>query len=66
MKIRLNGVEVDLASDATVTQAVAAAGAPMRGVAVAVDGSVIPRSEWDRSTLREGAQVEVVTAAAGG
>jgi len=35
-------------------------------VAVAVDREVVPRSTWERVVVREGAEVEVVAAAAGG
>jgi sulfur carrier protein len=41
-------------------------GAQARGVAVAVDGEVVPRSEWGSRTLADGARVEVVGAIQGG
>jgi sulfur carrier protein len=37
-----------------------------RGVAVAVDGEVVPRSTWGSTVVPVGAAVEIVTAAAGG
>jgi sulfur carrier protein len=37
-----------------------------RGVAVAVDGEVVPRAEWRRFEIPEGAHVEVLTAMQGG
>ena len=37
-----------------------------RGVAVAVDGEVIPRARWSELELIEGARVEVLTAMQGG
>ena len=37
-----------------------------RGVAVAVDGEVIPRARWEEVELDEGARVEVLTAMQGG
>ncbi len=37
-----------------------------RGVAVAVDGEVIRRAEWETFTIPEGARVEVLTAMQGG
>jgi sulfur carrier protein len=37
-----------------------------RGVAVAVNGTVVPRSTWDAVPLAEGDRVEVLTAAQGG
>jgi sulfur carrier protein len=37
-----------------------------RGVAVAVDGDVVPRSTWGDTLVAADADVEIVTAAAGG
>jgi sulfur carrier protein len=37
-----------------------------KGVAVAIDRCVVPRSEWASTRIRPGALVEVVGAAAGG
>jgi sulfur carrier protein len=37
-----------------------------RGVAVAVEGEVVPRGAWARTSLAEGAHVEVVAAVQGG
>jgi sulfur carrier protein len=37
-----------------------------RGVAVAVDGEVVPRAGWRTFRLPEGARVEVLTAMQGG
>jgi sulfur carrier protein len=43
------------------------AGAPApRGIAVALDGTVVPRPQLDLTTLHEGARVEIVTAVQGG
>jgi sulfur carrier protein len=37
-----------------------------RGVAVAVEGSVVPRGAWSSTLLGPGARVEVVVAVQGG
>jgi len=37
-----------------------------RGVAVAVNGEVVPRSRWEAVALHDGDRVEVLTAAQGG
>ena len=37
-----------------------------RGVAVAVDGEVIPRAEWGELTINEGQRVEALSAMQGG
>jgi sulfur carrier protein len=37
-----------------------------RGVAVAIDGDVVRRSEWSITRIEDGGVVEIVTAVAGG
>ena len=37
-----------------------------RGVAVAVEGEVVPRGEWDGRVLADGEAIEVVHAVQGG
>ena len=68
MRVILNGEQHDLRDGATVIDAVDASGAPgsRAGVAVAVDGEVVPRSEWTDHALSEGQQVEVLQAVQGG
>jgi sulfur carrier protein len=68
MNVTLNGERAELRTDATVADAVAAAGLQPdgRGVAVAVGGEVVPRAEWDERELAEGETVEVVHAVQGG
>ena len=56
----LNVVE-QLADDGGRTPATAG-----RGVAVAVDGEVVPRDHWSSTGLDEGARVEVLAAIQGG
>ena len=64
----LNGERRELPGSATVETAVHEAGVDRqgRGVAVAVDGEVVPRGAWSRTALREGQQVEVLHAVQGG
>jgi sulfur carrier protein len=65
--VTLNGERRELGARATVEAAVHAAGAPHgRGVAVALDGEVVPRGEWATTEVREGQQVEVLHAVQGG
>jgi sulfur carrier protein len=68
MTIWLNGEARDLPAGAVLADAVEAAGAPShrRGIAVAVDGEVVPRDHWDRTELSDGQHVEVVQAVQGG
>jgi thiazole synthase len=68
VNVELNGEAVALPDEATVATAIEALGAAgdRRGVAVALDGEVVPRSEWEATTLREGQRVEVLAAIQGG
>jgi sulfur carrier protein len=66
--IALNGQGSDLREGETVIAALARLGLERdaAGVAVAVDGEVVPRGEWASFALCEGARVEVLTAMQGG
>ena len=65
--VTINGEPRDLGESATIETAVRAIGAPDgRGVAVALDGEVVPRGEWATTEVREGQQVEVLHAVQGG
>jgi len=65
--VTLNGEPRELRAPATVEVAVLAAGAPDgRGVAVAVDGEVVPRGQWATTEVRDGQHVEVLHAVQGG
>jgi sulfur carrier protein len=68
MKVLLNGREAELAEDATVLTALESLDLPAagRGVAVAVDAEVVPRTRWNTHRLDEGARVEVLRAIQGG
>ena len=66
--VLLNGESHALPEGATAADAVRATGVPegCRGVAVALDGEVVPRGEWDGTELSEGERVEVLRAVQGG
>ncbi len=68
MTITVNGESRSLPAGATVASVVELfSEAPHgRGVAVAVGGEVVPRNDWSRTQLPDGAQVEVVAAVQGG
>lgn len=62
----VNGEDVVLAEGITVADLVTDRAPSPKGVAVAVNGEVVPRSTWTTVTLAEGDQVELLTAAQGG
>ena len=69
MKVELNGEPRELPDGATRRRRGAREPAPStaaRGVAVAVDGEVVPRGAWERRALPTASSVEVLAAIQGG
>jgi sulfur carrier protein len=66
MTVVLNGEQRELPDRATLADAVAQLTVAVRGVAVAVNGSVVPRGLWPSTVLTEADDVEVLTAVQGG
>jgi sulfur carrier protein len=66
MTITINGEPREVAAGLTVGELIVALTGSVRGSAVAVDGEVVPRSEWDRTALQAGQQIELITAKQGG
>jgi sulfur carrier protein len=66
--IFLNGDAHERGAGEPVASVLSLLGLPQdaRGVAVAVDGEVVPRAGWDSFAIPEGARVEVLTAMQGG
>lgn len=65
MIINVNEKQVEVAEATTVAALLVSMGYPERGIAVAVDQAVLPRSRW-ATTLSDGERLEVVTAVQGG
>lgn len=68
MLVVINGEPRELAAGTTIAGVLASlSGVPEgRGTAVALDGEVVPRGQWQRTELTDGARVEVVVAVQGG
>jgi sulfur carrier protein len=66
VQVKLNGEPRELPDGSTIAQAVAELTAAETGVAAAINGDVVPRSSWTATALRDGDQIEVVTAVQGG
>lgn len=66
--IRLNGRELDGHDGETIAELLDELGVEpqARGVAVAIDGEVVPRSEWPARPVPGGSRVEALTAMQGG
>lgn len=66
IRLTLNGQPREMPDGATVDVAVATVTRQASGVAAAVNGEVVPQRSWAGAALRDGDQVEVVTAVQGG
>jgi sulfur carrier protein len=64
-RIELNGRPHDIGTGTTVADLVAALARDASGCAVAVNGVVVPRGDWQRA-VAAGDHVEVLTAVQGG
>ena len=65
MIIIVNDEAVEVDDQTTVAGLLERLGFPEKGIAVAVDLTVLPRSRW-QTALTDGARLEVVTAVQGG
>lgn len=66
MQVWINGKQRELPAGAVVLDAIDALGAPRSGIAVALDGDVVPKADWATTRLSDGARLEVLTAVQGG
>jgi sulfur carrier protein len=66
MNVIVNGQPVKLSDGATTAAAVQVLTSAPSGIAVAVNGEVVRRGDWESTPLADGDQVEVLTAVQGG
>lgn len=63
--IRVNGESQEFVAE-SVEEMLERLSIESRGVAVAIDGEVVRRSEWTEKRIEDGNAIEIVTAVAGG
>jgi sulfur carrier protein len=66
MNVTINGTPRELTDGTSLADAVSQLTASATGVAAAVNGAVVRRTEWDGTGLADGDSVEVITAVQGG
>jgi sulfur carrier protein len=66
VRVTVNGTPREVPAGTSVSQLVATVTELATGVAAAVNGEVVPRRSWPGTLVRDGDQVEVVTAVQGG
>lgn len=66
MELTCNGRRRTVPEGTTVAELLTEVASHDRGIAVAVDGTVVRRAAWPTTPLRPGSQVEIVGASQGG
>jgi sulfur carrier protein len=66
MIVTINGAPHDLSDGTSLADAVSLLTASATGVAAAINGAVVRRTEWEGTGLADGDSVEVITAVQGG
>lgn len=64
--IELNGEQRHIAPNTTLGGLLDELGVPRDGVAIAIDGEVVPRTLHDQTVLIRGMRVEIIRAVGGG
>lgn len=66
MKVLVNNKETELSAQATIAGMRLALQLPDKGIAIAVNNKMIPRTEWDAFALKENDNIVIIKAACGG
>jgi len=66
IKIRINGTTKQISPNISITDLLNELALPKEGIAVAVNGEVIPRDQHGLILINEEDQIEVIRAVAGG
>ncbi len=65
MIVTVNDKQIEVDPTTTIAALIDSLGYPDRGIAVSLNWSVLPKSDWEQ-TLSDGARIEVLTAVQGG
>lgn len=66
MQITVNGKPQPLGHEMNVSELLTLLGYPDRGVAIALDGTVVPKAHWASTIITDNRELEIVTAVQGG
>lgn len=66
MKIQVNNKEMEVVSPLTLDRLIRSLDLPAKGIAVAVNNRMIPRTGWENYALHENDSVVAIRAACGG
>lgn len=66
MKVKINGKEIILEPETILSDALSANGIATQGIAIAINETVVPKSEYETRQLSEGDDIIIIKAFYGG
>ncbi|MGH6655400.1 MAG: sulfur carrier protein ThiS [Actinocrinis sp.] len=66
VRVTVNGRDEVLPAQTTLGSVISRLRPSRTGIAAAIGDDVVPRGEWDRRPLRDGDEIEILTAVQGG
>lgn len=66
MQIFLNDSPVTCAENSFLSEILTANGIPMQNIAVAIDNTVIPKTQWATTPINDGCRIMIIKAVQGG
>lgn len=66
MKISVNNKEMEIAPETSINQLAASLELPDKGVAIAMNNKMIPRTNWESHQVLENDNIIIIKAACGG
>jgi sulfur carrier protein len=66
MEVQINGVKQDVSSNSNVSSLLALHSISVQGIAVAVNGTVVPKTSWSTHVLQSEDKITIIQATQGG
>lgn len=66
MKIRINQEQIECRDEDKISYILNTQGIKYENIAIAIDGEIIPKNNWDDFKLYEGCEILIIKAAQGG
>lgn len=66
ISVHINGAVAEISTGATLVDLVRTQTEDDRGVAIALNAEVVPRSDWEATVVGDGDRIEIVRAVPGG
>ncbi len=66
MEVQINGTRQDVSSESNVSSLLYHLSISTQGIAVAINGTVIPRGSWDSHSLQSEDKITIIKATQGG